>query len=239
MVSLITIVLPYYENAGMLPIQLAAWQEASDAFSYLIVDDGSPDFPALDNLSTDLADALGDRLAVYRVQVDIPWNQHGARNLGAQQATSPWLFMCDMDNVVPPETARQMLALPLDDATGKTTYYKFPTRISATKTKGPPFNIFMCTREAYWETGGYDEDYSGTYGGDGPFLRALGKRRELVVPEDVFVTSYSRAKVPQASTTRYDREHYRELCRLRYLDKVERKDLVPCNPIRFPWSRVR
>lgn len=239
MPALITFVMPYYENAQMLPIHLRSWQHFDESFSFIIVDDGSPTLPAVENLPEDLAAKLGDRLQIYRVTVDIPWNQHGARNLGAQQARSRWLFMTDMDSFVSPESGAKMAALPLDEASGRNAFYKFPGRTMSNKPRDPWFNTFLCTREAFIETGGYDEDYCGTYGGDSYLLRGLAATRELRVPPHVTVQLYDRDRFPQASTTQLDKDYYRELFLKKEAEKKAAKNTMPRNPIRFPWVRVR
>ena len=49
------------------------------------------------------------RLRVYRILEDIPWNREEARNLGAQEAQTPWILMTDLDHILPVASAEALL----------------------------------------------------------------------------------------------------------------------------------
>jgi hypothetical protein len=232
-----TLCLPYYENPGMLRRQLDCWAaygpEARAAVDVVVVDDGSPRNPALDVL----AGFGGLALRLYRINENIPWNQHGARNLAAKAAGKGdhWLLMTDMDHLLEPDQAAALAQLKLRPDR----HYIFD-RITLPSRR--PFkrhcNSFLVSRAAYWRTGGYDEDYCGTYGGDGPFLRFLRSEapeahsgaRLLRVPREV---------EPDASTTEWGREGpMKDEYRARQKAKNKSGDAHPKDPLRFTWSRV-
>jgi hypothetical protein len=43
-------------------------------------------------------------LQIYRIMVDVRWNQDAARNIGAAHAENNWLVLTDIDHMVPEET---------------------------------------------------------------------------------------------------------------------------------------
>lgn len=235
----ITYISPYYLNPDMLKVHLRTWEryppEILAHYLFIIVDDCSPQSPAAPLVLANAAEAIRPRIQVYRVLVDIPWNQHGARNLGAKVAPDGWLMMTDMDHQLMAEDAGQLLAVPLDE---KRFYYL--RRIKAgriTETERHHCNSFVTTRKAYWECGGYDEDFCGSYGGDGQFIAALSR---VVQPEKldrVSLVRYPRDVIADASTTTLERagphrdEYQRRASRRRGVYKAER-------PIRFQWERV-
>lgn len=231
---------PYYDSAEMLALHVENWNRypfwLREYVTIVIVDDCSPTKPAKPVLED-----LRMPYELYRVQKDIRWNQHGARNLGALQAREgEWLFMSDMDIILPAEQAKLTFEQPHDPAK----HYTFE-RIFA-----PDFlhrkyhcNTFLVTREKYWEAGGYDEDYCGHYGGDGSFLRAL----EMVAPrehrEEILLHGYGRrskdgeAAFPGADTQQ-DRTHSHASYRKLFDIKRRVGNIVPKNPIRFDWVRL-
>jgi hypothetical protein len=79
-----TLVMAYYENPGMLAKQFASIRELPanlrDLIGVVIVDDGSPTKPAQPE------DLAGVPLQIYRIGVDVRWNQDAARNIGVAHA---------------------------------------------------------------------------------------------------------------------------------------------------------
>lgn len=207
----LTLIYAYYDNPGMLERQFAAWCEYPpwyrDRVEVVIVDDASPRWPALD-----VPRPRGlPELSIYRVQDDIPWHQDGARNLGAHVA-SGWLFMSDMDHVLPAESLVRLWRRGHDPGV----FYTFARIDAATgrhmvNDAGQPKphpNSYAMRRELYWRAGGYDEDFCGVYGTDGAFRKQLLRVSWQQHLEDVAIVRYSRDLVPDASTTTLDRKAY-------------------------------
>src|SRR5690606_18666457 len=101
-------------------------------------------------------------IRIYRIGVDIPWNQDGARNLGAKEAKHPWLFLCDMDHALPARTLKWLL-----DHVQTGYCYTFqrldapdmnPTLDESGRPK-PGHNIYALEKRIFWKIGGYDESY--------------------------------------------------------------------------------
>lgn len=227
---------PYYNNPTMLAIHLAHWQSypktLREKCHFVIVDDTSTQ-PALDIIGTK------SRLPItlYRVkEPKIPWNQHGCRNLIAQQVKSKWLFISDMDLVLDAENAQRLF----DSELQEDTVYRFSRK------KMPNFedykhhcNSFLLQREHYWKTGGYDEDYCGTYGGDGPFTKTLESLYKPMIFGDIFLKYYGRTYIHDSGTNDFDRNGpLRDKYHAVGKQKKDDGQKTPVNPVRFEWERL-
>jgi hypothetical protein len=224
-----TLILPYYENPGMLARQFASLSLLADdvrkALHLIVVDDGSPKSPAREHMPTDLfREAVegkplagfktftpGDKVTacglasfqLFTVEVDVRWNWLTCRNIGAHHAKTDWLLFTDIDHLLPEETARFIQETKLDPARS----YRF-SRVDApdlTPYKPHP-NSWLMTADRFDKIGGYDERFSGFYGTDGEFRdRVKANSREIVMLDQVLVR-VPREVIPDASTTAYGRK---------------------------------
>lgn len=207
----LTLVYAYYDNPSMLSRQFDAWasyeRRLADKIRVVIVDDASPRWPA-----ADVYRPKGlPRHQIYRVLKDIPWHQDGARNLGAHVADDGWLFLSDIDHILPYESLRAIWQLDnqnvfytldrIDAATGQ-------HMLDGRGQHKPHPNTYVLHRDLYWKAGGYDEDYSGVYGTDGAFRRQLAQAGVHAHLQGAHVVRYGRSLVPDASTTTLDRRAY-------------------------------
>jgi hypothetical protein len=194
----------------------------------VIVDDGSPNYQAF-------GEDIGCPLEVYRIGVDIPWNQDAARNIGVEHAANDWLLLTDMDHEVPEATWRGLI---FGDVT-KGWVYRF-SRVSAPSMEAykPHPNSWFITKAIWDKCGGYDERFAGFYGTDGDFrdrVSAAGPTSILSWP----LVRVPREVQPDASTTRYARktpQGGREIRRIK-----DERALVPnWRPVkfRFPYERI-
>jgi len=230
------LIYPYYENPEMLSLQVRNWNSYSDdtkaRVTLFVIDDGSPNNHAAKAIlkNCDL------KYQLYRVIPNIPWNQHGARNLGAKQAGKGWLYMSDMDILLTPKAITTLLGYPV-----QTDHHYTFDRVFQNNSREPKYhcNTFLVHNTKYWEVGGYDEDYCGTYGGDGPFLRQL----EAIAPREhldcITLVGHERDSINDANTTEWDRygpmkDAYRNLLR----KKNKEGNTKAQNPIRFEWERI-
>lgn len=243
---MLTLIVPYYRNPRMLERQLQEWELYPPELQIVVVDDGSPE-PAGEVLRKANV-LLHERLRLFRIKVDIPWNRGGARNLGAHVAQTQWIVHIDIDHVLPAESAWRLL----DFEAKEDAWYRFPRwrkgRADATRRKDrippeqefgeihPHVDSYLCTRELYWRVGGYDEDYSGCLGGGNPFLKQLTAAAELrILPADIHLHVYTRTEVSDASDLTLSRDSA-EYTRRRRMKEMSGRT-KPVNPLRFPWER--
>jgi glycosyltransferase involved in cell wall biosynthesis len=203
----ITLCLPYYLNKGMLERQYSAMESLParlrDQLGMIVVDDGSPRDPATGR-------NIGLPLSVYRISVDIRWNQDAARNIAVHHAKTQWVLLTDMDHLVPEETWSALLESPFK--ANKEYVYRFsrctldrddPPKISPYK---PHPNSWLMTRAQYDHIGGMDERFAGHYGTDSEFRDRINTRARNVVMMPMVLWRVPRTTIPDASTTTYTRK---------------------------------
>ncbi|MBR1150088.1 glycosyltransferase [Bradyrhizobium sp. JYMT SZCCT0428] len=228
-----TLVMAYYENPGMLREQFASIRrlpaKLRDLLHVVIVDDGSPDHPAV-------PEDIGCSLQIWRIGVDVRWNQDAARNIGVHHAETEWLLLTDMDHVVPEATWQPLLLRQYD----RDVAYRL-ARVSAPDMAPykPHPNSWFLTRKLFERAGGYDESFAGLYGTDALFRDALvPTAREIVMLKEVLIR-YPREVIPDASTTRYLRKQPEDRAGIAALMRRRKADAA-WSPKRlsFPYSRV-
>lgn len=247
-----TLIVPYYRNVEMLKEHIKHWEEYPDEVKIVLVDDGSLE-DAYSILLEHASPELLRRVRLLRVEIDIPWNRGGARNLGATVADTHWIMHIDIDHVLPADCARALLKTEVSvkrwyrferfrvgkaDETRRKDFRKNGLSDDAEYGKiHPHVDSYLCTRRAYWDVGGYDEDYSGCLGGGNPFLYALEKYLTVeMAPSDVFLRVYTRSAVKDASDWALSRDPA-EFSKRRH-QKERTGNIVPSNPLRFPWHEV-
>jgi len=249
----INLIYPYYNSAGILLKQLeniAGFpQQTLDHLQVIVIDDCSPHAPALPQIRLFFGDSIPGWLNLYRVLVDIPWNQHGCRNLGAKIAPDGWLFMSDIDHMLPIESMNGLMQYQLDPEKYYTLQrvtavkkedgnFKYDLMTDAFGKPKPHPNTYFLTKDKYWQAGGYDEDYCGTYGGDGPFMRNLNAVAEKVHFQDLVLIRWTRDVIPDASQPPEYREKYRALYRKLFEKKGTSRASKPVKWVRFKWERL-
>lgn len=239
----ITLIIPVFNQPKMLRKQLDTVAEYGSNWSVIVVDDHSA-IPAQEVFTPD------DKAALYRITEAKDWNRSCARNLGAQEAKTPWILHVDTDHILTPSAAGLLSTLQLDDRR----WYRFPRfrvgKADDTRNKDDlprdceygqireHTDSFLITKDNYWRTGGYDPDYAGCLGGGGAFLARLeammGPSSALPIEACLHVhTKHSIADASVSGISRDTSEYKR-----RKKEKEARGDVVPKNPIRYPWERV-
>ena len=241
---MLTLVMPFYLNRGMLERQFAEWaawpHDAKRNISIIIVDDASPE-PAADVPRPEGLPAL----TIYRVDEDKPWNQHAARNIGAHEAPDGWLLLTDMDHLLTGENALALLRrLPKLDPEAIYTLHRIEatTGEATTNDAGRPKphpNSFVVTRALYWRIGGYDEDFCGIYGTDGLFKQrafTVGRQEHL---KKVALTRFWREIIADASTNAPRKEGRDPGAKKRIMEaKAARGETDVVIVLQTPWRRV-
>jgi len=200
----LSIVFAYYENPQMLDFQwreIAAYPSSIQSeLEVIVVDDGSPLFPAVEVPRPKGLPAV----SIFRIDQDTPWNQDAARNIGAHEARSPWLLLTDIDHVIPASSlCRIFEGNQITDS-----YYTLGrVKIHGQGPTHPHPNSYLMTKKLYWDIGGHDEDYAGIYGKDFLFRkRALRRSNEVHLP-DIVLARVGTAAVKDAGTTTITREN--------------------------------
>lgn len=193
----VTLIVPYYEQPVFYRRQLDHWatypEDVRRHLSIIVVDDGSPTFPASGVPHAPLP------LRVFRIQQDVRWNWLAARNIGFHHAAEGWCLVTDMDHVVPAETLRACITGAHDPRT----VYCFARAEHTGIGIHPHSASFFLTRKTFWKSGGYDETLSGHYGTDGDFRRRLRKVAPFALVSDRLIRH---EYVDDSSVTRYQRK---------------------------------
>lgn len=241
----LSLCLAFYRNQGMLTEQLRVWAGYPDdvkaRVEVIIIDDGSPEAAIDVSRPAGLPTVTIGRLADVADPFTPPWRQDAARNRAAHEAVGTWLFLSDMDHVLPADSLRALLARC--DA-GQDVVYSFqrldaPDLTPKRDARGnihPHPNTYAMRKTRYWSVGGFDEEFCGIYGTDGYWRRQLLDRSTLVHLETVPVVRYSREVIPDAST-RVDRNQFRDdgRVRRRLVEKQLRQE--PTKVLSVPWQR--
>jgi hypothetical protein len=226
-----TLVMAYYENPDMLEHHYAAMRKMSKEvrrhMRVIVVDDGSPLNPARPG-------DPGCPLEVYRIGVDIRWNQDAARNIGVHFAQTDWLVVTDIDHMVPEATWQYLQTF---DPTPNTTYKFNRVTAPAMDPYKPHPNSYFISKRIWDRVGGYDERFAGYYGTDGDFRDRLNQHSavEQVKP---FLIRVPRDYIHDASTTRYARKTPADAA-IRDI-KGQRASVPGWRPLTltFPFTRV-
>jgi len=236
-----TLVMAYYDNPNMLIEQRRRWTELPDriaqALHVVIVDDGSPRWPARDILPLNTwgnhpASRYGS-VQLFQMKQDVPWNQDACRNLGVKFARTEWVLLTDMDHVVPRGTWDRLMFGPLLNKAA----YRF-ARVSMPECLPYKYhpNTWAMRAKCYWQCGGYDERLAGNYGTDGDFLIRVRARLAIEdLPQTII--RYPREVIPDASTTTLERKRADEKDNIRRLVGARGPDWKPLH-FSFPYERV-
>ncbi len=193
----ISLVYTYYENPRMLERlvkHIGSFDPAVlSQIELVVVDDGSPANPAERFIGKPAFPCQ-----VFRVTVDKPWNQSGARNIGAFECRNEWMLLLDMDMEVPYQTLASLLTMEAPVSQ----WYLFSSRPVDRPTDylGRHHNAIFMPRSFYWEVGGFDENFDGYYGTAQFFGIAAEKLNSFVHLDDLWIDMVGPAVVEDANT---------------------------------------
>lgn len=232
-----TLVMAYYDNAGMLDEHIRHWGSLSPEvrrnLHVMIIDDGSPREPAQDHWHSGALLTPQTR-RLYRIDVDVPWNQDAARNIGVHEATTEWVLLTDMDHVVPEATWQSIMRRHLNPKAA----YRFDRVSQPSMTPYHPHpNSWAMTCKTFWKVGGYDERLAGCYGTDGDLLNRIRLQGRLDHLKDVLVR-YPREVIPDASTTTLVRKDPDQKRRINELISLRNQAGAKPLHFQFPYHRV-
>jgi len=229
-------------NGQMFLEQQKRWlsfpKETLRKLHFIIIDDGSPEKPAVDFL---LNHKNRLQIDIYRIDIDILWNLEGALNLGALFCVNEWMFMSDMDHFLPLESINKIFSLKAS----RFDFFMFKrlkarknwTEISELELRNPHKGTFLLNWHLYWEVGGRNEDLCGFYSVGWAFrnkLRKYGRQKQI----NAFVVGYSSDEISDSASPA-PRPNYQERLPIRRDLKNEQfHNNLPQNPIRFPWHKA-
>lgn len=184
----ISVVSHYYNCPDKVLKQISYWESLPVTFlsrvEFILVDDCSEQSLVIPATKLDLK--------VFRITTDISWNQPGARNLGAFNATGDWCLFFDIDQkfyIEPMTTVLDAIGF-LDNMT---MYFFLSTNADYYIMKGFPNhqNTFLVNSSKFRIHGMYDEDFSGHYAYDDCYLnehwRSNGGKTILLTDFDYFM----------------------------------------------------
>jgi len=233
----ISVVITYYNQPEVLEWCLGYicnWLGSTIANTeVIIVDDGSkehPAFPVVRRIERKFFKTHW--FQIYKVVPDIPWNQCGARNLGASVAKHEWLLMLDVDHTV--DCTEMDTILNTTHQTRTKRWFTFDRlNINTEQPLHPAKNIFLMTKKDFNRVGGYDEDLTGQYLQDRLFIhqatKTLGSSAvfpgaDVYVKSDGFVRGLKR-----------DSERNRQLI----ADKIAGRIPMSRDMVRFEWEKLK
>lgn len=244
----LTMVMAVYGQPKMLDHQLETIRryppEVSNRLAMIVVDDHGD--PAVDeDWIREVASVL-DRASLFRVDVDIPWNEMGAKNLAMQHANGPCILM-DPDMVFSPA----MMGRMLHEAKKLRAHHviRWGLKHEGGKkidTSSP--NTWLIHKADFDLMGGYDEDYAGHYGwADVHFLHLVKASFKMIVRADLYADFFSVKQIEDAAVTKLSKSVVvnREL-HLKKFRAIQKgrglRDLMRDNrkatKIRFPWTKL-
>ena len=242
-ITRLNLVYPYYMNGEMFIEQQKRWlafpTDILNKLRFIVVDDASPKNPAVNFV---LDDHGSLNLELYRIEIDIPWNADGARNLGALFCINEWMFLSDIDHFLPLDSIRRVLSLKAR----RFEFFLFKRlmarsawgNLSELESSRPHKSTYLIHWELFWKAGGFNEDYSGLYSMGWTFrckLRNIGRKIML----DACVVEYSREVIRDATVSTLPKPGNEERANIKRTLKKDRqfRRSIPANPVRFPWHK--
>lgn len=235
MQKLITVNLSYYNQPkNILFKHIEYWktypQEIKNKFTFFIIDDCSK-IPAEEFLKE--IDTSDLDLHLYRVEVDLVCNISGVRNLGGKECKTPWYMILDMDTLISPLMAEQLVYLANKNIENKTIFYFNRKLISGESheknNRRHPAVSLMRTKD-YWNVGGCEEDLVGSYGyTDTLFKFRCTNKVKSLFKEEIYIDFYPEGEADiNRDTSRNERI---------YKDKIK-NNTWSNSYVRFPWKKI-
>ena len=226
--SLIT----HHYNGNSAAKKLVAHLEAmptalTEQIEIIIIDDYSD---IEENIKSNL-----NFLKQFRITDDIPWNQAGARNLGAIMAKSNWALFFDIDQL-PSQKGLTEIMNYLKLADSEILYYfNVDNFIDSNLEIELPIhpNTFMVNLERFKSTCMYDEDFAGHYGYEDLYLpyvwEFFGGKRQVFGNTAYFTDQKNKTMSLNRSL---------EINKLLAHQKISDGIKKPKNLIRFNWKKM-
>lgn len=233
----VSVVMAYYNQPTMLSRQLEHFNGLpADLLSQLeviIVDDGSSVKPAI---GVTAGREFKHAFQLWKMAVDIRWNQDACRNLGVKHARQPWVLITDLDHLVPETTLRYLMTADLMPSR----IYKFARKDDVTLADYKPHpNSWFMTVEMYARVGGYDERFAGYYGTDWDFRDRALRAAQTIWQLPQYIIRVGREHTPDASMPReFGRKSLHDSRMIQKLKLERDKEKGVLLTGRFPSNRL-
>ena len=227
----ISIIYTYFNQYDMLKKLINIWssypKELLDEFKFIIIDDCSKN-KAKDYIPNNLPFVL----ELYEIETDIYCNIPGAMNLGSHVSDSEWLLHMDMDHYFEEKHLKNVLNLSKTGVNNK--IYKF-NRVYDKKTGKlkPHPKLSLMKRSTYWEIGGFDEDFCGSYGRTDTAFHTRAKLNSIATEEIQYNIFLEFDKQGEVIDLNRDLKRNTEL-----LNNKIKNNTWSNKTLRFKWCRI-
>lgn len=125
-------------------------------------------------------------IVLYRINIDINWNQGEANNLAFSKIKTEYVIRNDIDHIIDENNLIKLLELINTNLKLDTTFYGFKRKdIYTHNTLRSHPNIYIISKSNYMKVNGYNESLCGNYGDDFEFLPRMKKYINHVILEDI------------------------------------------------------
>jgi glycosyltransferase involved in cell wall biosynthesis len=225
--------LSYFNQTDVLKKHLETWSQYHDdikqQITFQIIDDCSLKSSAFPVIKEHYDKSFD--LSLYQVHDDLICNISGVRNLGATVADTEWILILDMDTIISPLLAQQIIDIINKTQPSQKIVHKFNRKMPGTNQIRPPPGICFLRKDLYWEIGGCDEDLVGSYGYTDPLFwhRCSEKRIPVKINKDLWVTYLHEGE------SDIKRNNSRNL---QIFNQKKRTKKYSTDFVRFKWSKI-
>ena len=242
----LTIVMMYFETPIMLEKQLDYWcnypSKVNNFLRVVLVDDGSPDYPAFEVLKHHELPEFP--LHLYRAKENIIYNHSGGFNLAYTKVEDGWTLMTDMDHVIPYKSISRLMSKELNPDS----VYRFNRKRMVNEnefvTHKRHLDSILLTKAMYWRVGGFNEDFRGYWNGVSYLFRKKLKHiAKIEFLSDIYSLFFPNTVVSDSENTKYGKQYseydiHQDPIMERKLRKALLKLKKPENIIRFEWEQM-
>lgn len=235
---MLTVIFSYREEHNCIqqwiPIIDEVCSQTSDIF-FIIVDDASVSSPAIGHLGQ--IDNV-DNVSLFRTHNIIGYNMYGCRNLAMQETKTTWNLLCNVSSVLSSKDIISIRDLIADNKLIENKVYEF---------ENCPIdkNVFLITRNNFWEAKGYDYEWVGVRGGQHTTIARIEKicEKDVLPFQIMFYKSYvggtrdidDERIHPIFSSSNYNSENTEKMIYATIEQRLTSNDPLP--KLHFKWSK--
>ena len=234
--KLITINLSYYNQSKETVLKhINYWnnydKHTKRKFTFFIIDDCSK-IPINELLKGEYFKNLD--IHFYRVEEDLKYNIGGVRNLGAKECNTDWYVILDMDTLISPVMAKELVNLAENNRDNKKAF-KFNRKVinNESHKKNNKIHPAICLieKDIYWKIGGCDEDFVGNYGWTDPHFWWRSKGIiEIVEKRDIYIEYIEEGECDMERDNKENAKLFQE---------KKKNDSWSVDIIRFGWKKLK